>query len=126
MRVTLLCRTADQARAIREKRENEKYLPGVALPERLRVEVLGDDDHRFDRADLVFVAVPSVGLPTALDELKRQGIPPRAGIVSMAKGLLPPHGLPPPVALERGLGAERGARGGGPAPAQGEGGRGGG
>jgi glycerol-3-phosphate dehydrogenase (NAD(P)+) len=64
------------------------------------------------------VAVPSAGLPDALDELKRQGIPPRACIVSLATGLLPPDGMPPTVALENAFGAERVACVGGPAHAK--------
>ena len=118
MRVTLLCRGEEQARAMREKRENEKYLSGVELPERLRIDVLGADDRHFDRADLVFVAVPSAGLPDALDTLSRQGVPERAGIVSLAKGLLPPDGTPPTVALERVFGIDRVACVGGPAHAR--------
>ena len=118
MRVTLLCRSEEQESAMREKRENEKYLPGVALPERLRIEVLGADGRHFDRADLVFVAVPSAGLPDALDTLSRQGVPARAGIVSLAKGLLPPDGTPPTVALERAFGVDRVACVGGPAHAR--------
>lgn len=118
VRTTLLCRTEEQARALREGRENERYLSGVTLPDRLRVGVLGADDHQFDRADLVFVAVPSAGLPGALDELTRQGVPQQAGIVSLAKGLLPPDGTPPTVALERAFGVERVACVGGPAHAR--------
>ena len=118
MRVTLLCRTEEQARELDEQRENEKYLSGVHLPDRLRIGVLGDVDDQFDRADLVFVAVPSAGLTGALEELTRQGIPQRAGIVSLAKGLRPPDGLPPTVALERAFGAERVACVGGPAHAK--------
>jgi glycerol-3-phosphate dehydrogenase (NAD(P)+) len=82
------------------------------------VRVLGGVDDQFDRADLIFVAVPSAGLSAALDELKRQGVPPRAGIVSLAKGLLPPDGTPPTVALERAFGLERVACVGGPAHAR--------
>jgi glycerol-3-phosphate dehydrogenase (NAD(P)+) len=118
MRVTLLCRTPEQARELDEKRENEKYLAGVHLPDRLRIRVLGDEEGQFDRADLVFVAVPSAGLTGALEQLQHQGIPPRAGIVSMAKGLLPPDGMPPTVALENAFGAERVACVGGPAHAK--------
>jgi glycerol-3-phosphate dehydrogenase (NAD(P)+) len=118
MRVTLLCRTEEQANELRDKGENERYLSGVALPDRLKIRVLGEVDDQFDRADLVFVAVPSAGLSGALDELNRQGIPQRAGIVSMAKGLLPPDGTPPTVALERAFGVDRVACVGGPAHAR--------
>jgi glycerol-3-phosphate dehydrogenase (NAD(P)+) len=118
MRTTLLCRTEEQARALEEERENKRYLPGVALPERLKVRVLGAMDEQFARSDLIFVAVPSSGLSAALEELVRQGVSPRAGIVSLAKGLVPPDGVPPTVALEAHFGPERVACVGGPAHAR--------
>jgi glycerol-3-phosphate dehydrogenase (NAD(P)+) len=118
VRTTLLCRTEEQAEALERDGENAKYLPGVDLPERLKVRVLGARDDQFDRADLIFVAVPSAGLPEALAELSRQGLSRRAGIVSLAKGLLPPDGMPPTVALERAFGVERVACVGGPAHAR--------
>jgi glycerol-3-phosphate dehydrogenase (NAD(P)+) len=118
MRTTLLCRTEDQAREMEEARENKRYLDGVELPERLKVRVLGGMDEQFRRSDLIFVAVPSAGLSAALDELVRQGVSPRAGIVSLAKGLVPPDGTPPSVALEAQFGPERVAVVGGPAHAR--------
>jgi glycerol-3-phosphate dehydrogenase (NAD(P)+) len=118
VRTTLLCRTEEQAEALERDGENAKYLPGVDLPERLKVRVLGARDDQFDRADLIFVAVPSAGLSEALAELSRQGVSRRAGIVSLAKGLLPPDGMPPTVALERAFGVERVACVGGPAHAR--------
>jgi glycerol-3-phosphate dehydrogenase (NAD(P)+) len=118
VRTTLLCRTADQAAELEDKRQNAKYLPGVDLPERLKVRVLGARDDQFDRVDLIFVAVPSSGLVEALSEITRQGVSRRAGIVSLAKGLLPPDGMPPTVALERAFGVERVACVGGPAHAR--------
>src|SRR5437588_1407682 len=99
-------------------RENERYLPGVRLPERLKVRALGGRDDQFHRADLVFVAVPSSGADTALTELTRQGVSARAGVVSLAKGLVPPNGTPPTLALERAFGVERVACVGGPAHAR--------
>jgi glycerol-3-phosphate dehydrogenase (NAD(P)+) len=118
VRTTLLCRTEEQARELEETRENARYLPGITLPERLRVGVMGAVDDQFDRADLIFVAVPSSGLEVALLELTRQGVSARAGIVSLAKGLLPPDGTPPTVALERAFGVDRVACVGGPAHAR--------
>src|SRR3954449_11690059 len=118
MRTTLLCRTEEQAREMDEARANERYLPGEPLPERLKVRVLGGVEGQFDRSDLIFVAVPSSGLSAALDELVRQGVSPRAGIVSLAKGLVPPDGIPPTVALEAHFGPERVACVGGPAHAR--------
>jgi glycerol-3-phosphate dehydrogenase (NAD(P)+) len=118
MRTTLLCRTDEQARDIEEARENKRYLEGVELPERLKVRVLGGVDEQFRRSDLIFVAVPSSGLREALAELVRQGVSTRAGIVSLAKGLVPPDGTPPTLALEAQFGPERVACVGGPAHAR--------
>src|SRR4051794_9748202 len=118
MRTTLLCRTREQAQELDRARENKRYLEGVELPERLKVRELGGVADQFRRSDLIFVAVPSSGLSEALEELVRQGVSPRAGIVSLAKGLVPPDGTPPSVALETAFGPERVAVVGGPAHAR--------
>jgi glycerol-3-phosphate dehydrogenase (NAD(P)+) len=117
LRTTLLCRTPEQAAKLEAAHENAEYLPGVPLPERLKIRVLSGVEDQFDRADLVFVAVPSAGLAQALVELQSQGVPRRAGIVSLTKGLVPPDGTPPTTALERAFGIERVACIGGPAHA---------
>src|SRR5207302_10453165 len=101
LRTTLLCRTAEQAERMAASRENERYLPGVRLPERLKVRALGGRDDQFHRSDLVFIAVPSSGIDAALAELTRQGVAGHAGLVSLTKGLVPPDGTPPTLALER-------------------------
>ena len=118
VRTTLLCRTEAQAAELDERRENERYLPGVELPRDLKVRALGAHDDQFHRADLVFLAVPSKGLAQAVVELERQGVASRAGVVSLAKGLVPPDGTPPTVALEVAFGPERVACIGGPAHAR--------
>jgi glycerol-3-phosphate dehydrogenase (NAD(P)+) len=118
LRTTLLCRTPEQAEQIGEERENKKYLEGVELPERLKVRVLGGVQEQFRRSDLIFVAVPSKGLSEALDELRRQGVSAGAGVISLAKGLVPPDGTPPTVALEELFGPDRVACVGGPAHAR--------
>ena len=118
MRTTLLCRTPEQLERMEAARENAHYLPGVPLPERLKLRALGARDDQFHRADLVFVAVPAAGLGEAIEELARQGVSPRAGIVSLAKGLVAPDGTPPTVALEARFGMERVACVGGPAHAR--------
>ena len=118
LRTTLLCRTSEQAEALAADRENKKYLEGVALPERLKVRVLGGVDDQFRRSDLIFVAVPSKGLDEALTELRRQGVSQHAGVVSLAKGLVPPDGTPPTLALEELFGSDRVACIGGPAHAR--------
>ncbi len=118
IRTTLLCRTAEQAEKLREDAENAHYLPGVALPQTLKVRTFTAGDDQFDRPDLVFLAVPSKGLGEALAEIERLGVAKTAGVVSLAKGLVWPDGTPPTVALERIFGAERTACVGGPAHAR--------
>ena len=118
VRTTLLCRTEEQALELEASRRNEKYLPGVDLPGGLKIRTLGNRDDQFHRADLVFVAVPSKGIGDAIGELERQGVNDRAGVVSLAKGLVPPYGTPPTEVLIRAFGADRIACVGGPAHAK--------
>jgi glycerol-3-phosphate dehydrogenase (NAD(P)+) len=118
LRATLLCRTAEQARELDARRENERYLAGVELPSQLRVRALGGTEDHFRRVDLVFLAVPSTGLREAIGELVRVGVSDRAGIISLAKGLVPPEGTPPTAALHAVFGSQRTACVGGPAHAR--------
>ncbi|MGI8945251.1 MAG: NAD(P)H-dependent glycerol-3-phosphate dehydrogenase [Thermoleophilaceae bacterium] len=118
IRTTLLCRTAEQAQRLLADAENAHYLPGVALPDTLKVRTFTEREDQFDRPDLVFLAVPSRGLGEALAEIERLGVAKTAGVVSLAKGLVWPDGTPPTVALERIFGAERTACVGGPAHAR--------
>ena len=115
LRTTLQTRTSEQAATIDEQRENREYLPGVALPGALRIEPASAGA---SRADYVFLAVPSRSLGEAIDALVAAGIGKRAAIVSVAKGLVPPEGLPPTVVLSARFGAGRVACLGGPAHAQ--------
>ena len=66
----------------------------------------------------MFLAVPSKSLGEAVEELRSLGVSPSAGIVSLAKGLVPPHGTPPTTMLEAAFGADRVACVGGPAHAR--------
>ncbi len=118
IRTTLLCRTAEQVGILERARENEHYLPGVPLPPGLNVRAFGGRADQFERPDLLFLAVPSHGLGEALAQIERMGITDTAGVVSLAKGLVPPYGTPPTLALERTFGAERTACVGGPAHAR--------
>jgi len=95
-----------------------RYLQGVPLPHRLLVQPLGVRSDQFERADLILLAVPSSGLADAIQELVRQGIPQRTYVVSLAKGLVPPDGTPPTVALAQAFGIERVGCVGGPAHAR--------
>ena len=115
LRTTLQARTPEQARALSEKRENETYLPGVALPRELRIEDVGAG---LGRADFVFLGVPSRGLDEVIEGLRGHGLPSRAAVVSLAKGLVPPDGRAPSILLRAQLGEGRVAVVGGPAHAQ--------
>jgi 1-acyl-sn-glycerol-3-phosphate acyltransferase len=97
--VELGCRSREQAEALRATRENERYLPGVALPERVRpchaVEL------ELAVHDLVCLAVPARDLPAVLGAHGSE-IPQRAGVLVVSKGLVPPLGtLPSAYAAER-------------------------
>lgn len=115
LRTTLQTRTPEQAERLRADRENAVYLPGVELPRELRIEPIAAG---LARADLVFLAVPSRGLDEVIRALPGAGLPPRAAIVSLAKGLVPPDGIAPTLLLQGGFGADRVACIGGPAHAR--------
>ena len=108
IRTTLLCRTREQAEELSRARENERYLDGVELPRDLRVSSFGAEKEPLDRADLILLAVPSKGIGDAIAELRRLGVSDRAGIVSLAKGLVPPDGATPTALLDAAFGPESG------------------
>jgi glycerol-3-phosphate dehydrogenase (NAD(P)+) len=118
VRTTLLCRTVEQVSDLANARRNERYLPGVELPRELKIRALCAREDQFERPDLVFLAVPSKGLGEALEEVSGLGVSPDAGVVSLAKGLVPPDGLAPTTRMEALFGAERVACVGGPAHAR--------
>jgi glycerol-3-phosphate dehydrogenase (NAD(P)+) len=115
LRTTLQARTAEQAGELIEARANERYLPGVELPGSLRIEPTSSG---VERADYVFLAVPCSGLGEVIAALSAGGLPARAAVVSVAKGLVPPQGLPPTMVLARSFAHSRVACVGGPAHAQ--------
>jgi glycerol-3-phosphate dehydrogenase (NAD(P)+) len=115
LRTTLQTRTEEQARQLAEDRENRVYLAGVELPRELRIETI---EAGLARVDYVFLGVPSIGLDAVIDSLERSGLPDRAAVISLAKGLVPPDGTPPTVLLTRRFGAHRTGCVGGPAHAR--------
>jgi glycerol-3-phosphate dehydrogenase (NAD(P)+) len=115
LRTTLQARTAEQASRLVEDRENTTYLPGVELPAQLRLEPASVG---VERADYVFLAVPSSSLGEVIASLGAAGLGRRTAVVSVAKGLVPPEGLPPTTVLSAAFGAQRVACVGGPAHAQ--------
>ncbi|HWH15424.1 MAG TPA: NAD(P)H-dependent glycerol-3-phosphate dehydrogenase [Miltoncostaeaceae bacterium] len=88
--VTLLCRSADQAAELARTRRNERYLPGLRLPERVRVATLSSVRGLAD-ADLVVAAVPSRSVAAVAAELAPR-MAPGAGVLSLTKGLDPADG----------------------------------
>jgi len=118
IRTALLCRTREQAEELSGARENKRYLEGVELPRDLRISYFGAQKEHLERADLILLAVPSKGIGDAIEELRRLGVSDRAGIVSLAKGLVPPDGATPTALLDTAFGPERIACVGGPAHAR--------
>jgi glycerol-3-phosphate dehydrogenase (NAD(P)+) len=118
VRTTLMTRTREQADEVDRARENKRYLEGVELPGSLKVRTLDAVDGQFRRVDALFLAVPSAALSDAAEVVIRQGIATDAGIVSCAKGLIPPDGAVPTIHLERSFGPGRVACLGGPAHAR--------
>ncbi len=114
-RTTLQTRTAEQAAALLEARQNRRYLDGVPLPEELRIEPV---ELGLGRADYVFLGVPSNGLDDVIAGLRDAGLRPRTPVISLAKGLVPPYGVAPTRLLTGALGAQRVACVGGPAHAR--------
>ncbi len=97
--VDLGCRTAEQAEQLASARENERYLPGIELPD--SVHVIRASELELGAHDLVCLAVPARSLPAVL-AAHGERIPRRAGLVVMSKGLVPPLGtLPSAFAAER-------------------------
>ena len=115
VRVTLLARTLEQAKRLARERENREYLPGVQLPSQVRVEPASGG---IERSDYVFLAVPSRELPEVIPMLQGPELPRRCAVVSLAKGLVPPAGLPPTRVLGEIFGPDRVACVGGPAHAR--------
>jgi glycerol-3-phosphate dehydrogenase (NAD(P)+) len=97
--VDLGCRTHEQAAALAGGRENVDYLPGVALPESVRL--VRAAELELDAHDLVCLAVPARALPAVL-AAHGERIPRRAGVLVLSTGLVSPLGtLPSAFTSER-------------------------
>jgi len=82
--VSLWSAFPDYAAELSRTRENRKFLPGVAIPE--RIEILSRDSRKQDPFDLAVAAVPTQYMRRVLGEVTSQlgEIP---GVVSVAKGI---------------------------------------
>jgi 1-acyl-sn-glycerol-3-phosphate acyltransferase len=99
LEVDLGCRTREQAERLAADRENAHYLPGVELP--AAITPMRASDLELSRHDLVCFGVPAASLPAAVAE-HAGAIAPRAGVLVMSKGLVPPLGtLPSAYVSER-------------------------
>jgi glycerol-3-phosphate dehydrogenase (NAD(P)+) len=92
LEVDLGCRTREQVERLGDTRENERYLPGVELPQAVRV--LRAADLELSGHDLVCLAVPARALPSVL-AAHGERIPKRAGLLLVCKGVVPPLGMVP-------------------------------
>lgn len=84
IRVSMLARSAEEATILNRGRENERFAPGVTLPDEISATAsaagaVGD-------ADLVVVAVPSRSIRANM-EIVAEGLPPNCTLVSATKGL---------------------------------------
>jgi glycerol-3-phosphate dehydrogenase (NAD(P)+) len=99
LEVDLGCRTQEQAVAVQASRENPRYLPGVVLPDAIRV--LRASELNIEGHDVVCLAVPAKALPAVLASHGGR-ISSRIGLLVVSKGLVPPLGtLPAAFAAER-------------------------
>ncbi len=83
VRVTLWARDAAQARAIADRHVNERYLPGIQLPESIAVT---SDIASAAGAGLLIVGTPIAALPAVAREFAAVGA--RAPLVWLSKGLV--------------------------------------
>jgi 1-acyl-sn-glycerol-3-phosphate acyltransferase len=96
--VDLGCRTAEQAAAVAQSRSNDRYLPGVELPEPIRIRPV--DELELERHDLVCLAVPASALPAVL-EAHGRSIRSSSAVLVLSEGLVAPLGtLPSAYAAE--------------------------
>lgn len=92
--VVLWARDARQAHAMREARENARYLPGVALPQHISIAI--DPDAAVAAAAIVIVATPIAGLMDVVSAIRYQT---RAPLAWLGKGFVADATAPAGVTL---------------------------
>jgi glycerol-3-phosphate dehydrogenase (NAD(P)+) len=85
--VQLGCRTAAQATMLTTERCNERYLPGIPLPDSVSARSVAELD--LGDVELVCLAVPSRALPETI-ALIADRLPAQAGLLLLSKGLVAP------------------------------------
>jgi len=99
LEVQLGTRTAEQAESVAMARENQRYLPGVPLPD--SIEVKASAAIELGAVDLLCIAVPSSAYPQVVGSLSDR-VGHRAGVLLLAKGLVAARGeLPTEYVRER-------------------------
>jgi len=115
LEVQLATRTAAQAEEVDDARENRRYLPGVRLPDSIRV--LQTSEIELAGLDLVCLAIPSGSLPQAVGAIgDRVGA--RSAVLLLTKGLIAPLGQLPATYVGERVRARAIACLGGPAHAR--------
>jgi glycerol-3-phosphate dehydrogenase (NAD(P)+) len=115
LEVQLGARTREDAELIAATRVNERYLPGVELPEGIAIKRAADIE--LAGTDLVVLAVPSAGLPAAIGATADR-IGGRSAVLMLTKGLVPPIGTLPTAYVAERVRARAIASLGGPAHAR--------
>ena len=87
LEVQLGTRTRDKAEEITRRRENERYLAGVSLPETVTVKRASDIE--LGACDLVCLAVPSKALPAVVGGLADR-VGSRTAVLLLSKGMVQP------------------------------------
>jgi glycerol-3-phosphate dehydrogenase (NAD(P)+) len=114
-RVTLWSAREDNGRLLRERRENVRLLPGVAIP--ASVELTTDIARAVDGAELWISAIPTVYLRRTMERV-RDTVGVRAPMLSLTKGLEIHTFRRPTEILKETLGIERVAVLSGPSHAE--------
>jgi len=83
-RAKLCARRPELAQKIAIERENDEYLPGIEIPE--KIEVTSDLGEAVEGGEICFLVVPSHGMRALLMKLSKQ-LPEKAILVSAAKGI---------------------------------------
>ena len=86
LHVELGCRTSEDAEAILAAGENERFLPGIRIPDTIRVARTTDLD--LQRADVVCLAVPARDLPPVVGQIADR-LGRRTALLVLSKGLVP-------------------------------------
>jgi glycerol-3-phosphate dehydrogenase (NAD(P)+) len=92
--IVLWARDVRQAQAMQQARENARYLPGVALPQRVSIAI--DPAAAAAAAELVIVATPIAGLLDVVNSIRHQT---RAPLAWLGKGFVADAAAPAGVTL---------------------------